>query len=53
MDGSQNMLKNRFIIIIRYLNIFDLQIRIKKHAAMQEATLKRVKSVQRKLEIDF
>lgn len=52
MDGSQNMLKNRFIII-RYLNIFDLQIRIKKHAAMQEATLKRVKSVQRKLEIDF
>lgn len=52
MNGSQNMFKKQFIII-RYLSIFDLQIRFKKHAAIQEATLKRVQSVQRKLEIDF
>lgn len=44
---------NNNLLLLDIWVIFDLQIRIKKHAAIREATLKRVQSVQRKLEIDF
>lgn len=51
MNSSQDMFKKQLLLDIWV--IFYLQIRIKKHAAIQEASLNRVQSVQRKLEIDF
>lgn len=44
---------NNYLLLLDIWVIFDLQIRIKKPAAIQEATLRRVQTVQRKLEIDF